>query len=1016
MLQREQLDTEPTAILPASGTRRRTNRAPAATVTVNLLGGFAAAVDGVAVPDDAWRLKKARELVKLLALAPGHRMHREQAMDVLWRDRSPAAAANNLHQAVYVARRALHSAAIGLREEMLELTAEVDVEKLELAAAQARRSRTPAAYRAALTIYSGELLPENRYDDWAAERRDELSDLAAELDNELAALRHDHTQRPSSVPAPTSSFVGRDRELGELTTLLHGTRLLTLVGTGGVGKTRLAIELANAAQPSHPDGTALAQLAPLADAALVADAVADALDVRALSGQSVIDAIVQSLAGRSLLLVLDNCEHLLATTAQLADMLLRCAPDLTILATSREPLRVAGEVVFRVPSLDIPDPEQRLGPSELSRYEAVRLFVERASAAAPGFALDDENALDIARICFRLDGLPLALELAASRLGALGPAAVAERLDDRFRVLRNGNHASPTRQQTLAATLQWSHDLLTPDEQALLRRLAVFAGGFDLEAVETVCRGGELDGLEIADVLARLVEKSLVVAGEYTSRERRYRLLETVRLYARHRLEEAGELAALTAAHARWALELAQAERGSPRLDRDAANLRAALDTLLERSPRDALTFCVATWPFWMRRIELHEAQRRFERALASSPERSVLRAEALLAAAAIEYRSGDLNRTVARASESYEVAAQLGDPRAEWQALQFLGECAMVREAADEAMPWLERALELAQQEGCGSGQAICIYSIGVAHWIRGELEEAEEHVTLSIELLRPLAGSDERVMSPLNLAHVRTRPHGRRPGLRLEFQDTLQPFVELDCEAAVSYMLASQAEIARARGDVVRARALLNESSARFDEAGDGPGKAAVLVQTAYLELDAGALGAARRALEQALELRRGHSDRRGLGLVLVGLGAIDTFAGDLCQAERHLGEAHEMFRRAGDRWGLAGTLWRIADLAFARGSIDDAQEALVEARAVLGATQSDRWIANTVAALAEIAMLRGEYDSASALLHEARERYAARNDAEGVAVVQDRLSELAKDALRTRKEALRTNLRTS
>ena len=216
---------------------------------------------------------------------------------------------------------------------------------------------------------------------------------------------------------------------------------------------------------------------------------------------------------------------------------------MTILATSREPLHVPGEVVFRVPSLGIPDPEHVLEASDLLEYEAVRLFVERAAAAAPGFVLDEQNAPDIARICFRLDGLPLALELAAGRLAALGAAAVADRLDDRFRVLRSGSHAAPTRQQTLTAALQWSHDLLAPDERILLRRLSVFAGDFELEAVENVCSGHGLDHVEIADVLARLVDKSLVIGEQGSSRQRRYRLLETVRMYACARLEEADESA-----------------------------------------------------------------------------------------------------------------------------------------------------------------------------------------------------------------------------------------------------------------------------------------------------------------------------------------------------------------------------------------------------------------------------------------------------------------------------------------
>src|SRR4051794_6240397 len=521
-------------------------------VSVTLLGGFAAAVDGTAVPDSAWRLKKARELVKLLALARGHRLHRDQAMDVLWRELAPSAAANNLHQAVHVARRALGADTIDVRDEVLSLVAEVDVDLLTAAATEARRLKTPAAYRAALSLYRGELLPENRYDDWAETRREELATLAAELADEWEELG---SAAAFGLPADASSFVGRGRELTELESLLKRTRLLTLAGTGGVGKTRLALELARSVESSYESGAALVELAAISDARLVPDAVAAALDVRPLPEQQPVDAVIDFLARRTLLLVIDNCEHVLSETAVFADTLLRAAPQLTILATSREPLRAAGEVVFRVPSLDIPDPERPQPPDRLADYEAVSLFVERAAAASPGYVLDEDNADDVARICLRLDGLPLALELAAARLGALTTSAIAARLDDRFRLLRSGSHAAPTRQQTLTATLQWSHDLLEPDERVLFRRLAIFAGGFELEAVEDVCALDGIDARGIADVLARLVEKSLVAAEDCS--RRRYRLLETVRLYAGERLEDADEASALADRHAHWALALA---------------------------------------------------------------------------------------------------------------------------------------------------------------------------------------------------------------------------------------------------------------------------------------------------------------------------------------------------------------------------------------------------------------------------------------------------------------------------
>jgi len=966
-------------------------------VSVTLLGGFGAAVDGAPVADSSWRLKKARELVKLLALAPGHRLHREQAMDVLWGDRAPAAASNNLNQAVHVARRALDARAITVRDDVLSLTAEVDVERFALAAADARQVRTVDAYRTALSLYRGELLPENRYDDWAVGPREELEELASELTQELEELGPDGADRMRPLPAEASSFIGRDRELTELKALLRSNRLLTLSGTGGAGKTRLALELARDAAAAYSDGAALVELADLADAALVPGAVAAALDVRGLSGQNALDAVAEFLGPRSLLLVVDNCEHLLAASAALADTLLRSAPRLTILATSREPLRVPGEVVFRVPSLGVPDPERPIDVSALMRYEAVRLFVDRAVAAAPEFLLDEENGADVARICLRLDGLPLALELAASRMAALGPATIAERLDDRFRVLRTVSRVSPTRQHTLTATLDWSHDLLELDERVLFRRLGIFAGGFDLQAVESVCSGCDLDAPTIADVLGRLVEKSLVVADAGSSRERRYRLLETVRLYARARLGEADETSELADRHARWALALAEAERGAPRLDRDAANLRSALHTLLEQDPTEAMRLCVALAPFWLRRIDLDEAESRFRQILAAAPERTPLRAQALLAAAAIDYRSGALDRSLLQIQESYALASDIADAQAETRALQFLGEFGLALDAADIARPWLDRALELARRKGFRAAEAICVHSLGIVHWIQGDLALADEHVAHSIELFDALGDSTERIPSPVNIVEIRLDQPGHRAGLRVVFQDTLQPFVEVSRDAAVGYALANRANIARVLGELARARALLDESAARFAISGDVAGTAAVLVRRAYVEAADGDLAAGRALLREALELRRGRRDRRGVGLALAGLGFVDTTAGEYSSAERYLTEACDIFRRAGDRWGLASTLWRVADLAVARGVLDEAEAALQEARRVLETTQRDRWIANTLAGLAEVALIRGDADRARGLLGEARERYAARDDAAGIAAVDERLAGL-------------------
>jgi len=977
-----------------------------ADVAIRLLGGFSAAVDGEEVGPRAWRLKKARELVKLLALAPGHRLHREQIMDALWQEHEPGAAANNLYQAVHAARRVLGSDTIAVGDEVVSLSSgvDVDVDRFEHAAALARRERTASACRAALALYAGGLLPENRYDDWAGARRDHLAEVHDSLTRELVSLPS--APGTGGLPADASSFVGRGHELAELRSVLRRTRLLTLTGTGGAGKTRLALELARGEQGRFADGAVLVPLATLTDPATVPVAVAAALDVRALGGQALREAIGEFLASRTLLLVLDNCEHLIGASAELVDEILRGVPGVTVLATSREPLRVPGEVVFRVPSLAMADPEQPLTPDEALRYEAIRLFVDRAEAVAPGFALDSKNTADVARICFRLDGLPLALELAAGRLGALSAASIAERLDDRFRLLQAGSRTAPTRQQTLVATLQWSHDLLDDDERVLFRRLAVFAGGFDLDAAELVCTDALLEAPDTANVLARLVEKSLVSAGEFEG-VWRYDLLETVRAYAQERLAEAGETAVLARRHASWATALGEREGESTKLDREAANLRTALATLLAEDPSGALRLCVAIWPFWLRRIDLAEAQRRFATALAAAPERSTLRVQALLAAAAFDMRGGTLANGMTRAGEALAIASELGDARSELRAYQFLGEHAIAADAGEDAETWFDRGLAFARREGFAGAEALCIYSLGVARWILGDLAGADALLAESLERFRSVDDPREIISSPQNISDLRGGP-GDPANLRIVFEETLQPYIDVTCNAAAGYVLANRASIARMRGDLPAARSLLTECGDQFAALDDERGRASALARTAYLDLFEGSVDEARVRLERALEIRTSLNERRGVGLVLSGLGLVETVAGDLALAEERLADARELFRRAGDRWGLASSLWRTAELRRAEGRLDEAWSALQEARQILTATDRPRWLGHAEAALAEVASLRGDRRQAEALFRDAREHYRLAHDTLGLEAVESQLQALAKTAQRPRKGA--------
>jgi predicted ATPase len=973
--------------------------------SVTLLGGFAAEIDGASVPDSAWRLRKAKDLVKLLALADGHRLHREQAMDVLWPDRDPTAAANNLNQAVHAARRALGAEAIELQDGLLRLEAELDVEAFELAASDARRDRTPASCERALALYAGALLPENRYDDWAERERARLAAIHEELEQILAELGVVPGRR--RLPLETSTFVGREHELAELRTLLGRTRLLTLAGTGGAGKTRLALELARSREDAHADGVILVELDSVAEGADVPDAVAEALDLRALPGGLLVDAIAAELAYRELLLVLDNCEHVIGASAALTDALLRSAPRLTVLATSREPLRVPGEVVFRVPSLAIPDPDAAEAPAALLKYEAVRLFVERAGSVTPGFELDESNVAAVARICHRLDGLPLALELAAARTDALAVGALAERLDDRFRLLRAGSRAAPTRQQTLEAALDWSYELLTDVERVLLRRLAVFSGGFSLEAAEEVCSGDDLERAQVADVLARLVEKSLVTTEERHG-ARRYRLLETIRAYASARLAEAEERAALSMRQAEWLAGLV--ERDDLQLlalDQERGNLRAALETLLTRDPPAALRLCARVWPFWLRRIELSEARRWLGEALERAPEPSPVRVRALLGHAAVEYRSGSADKRLGldHADAALALARELDEPELEWRAIHFCGGIEIAREDGRAAAGHFETALAVARDHRLASAEAVSVYSLGVAAWVAGDFAAAEKRFAESAALFSGLGSPDDTVPALINVAQIAVQDSGA-PGLRLVFEDTLLPFAEVSSAVAAGYVLLNWANVCRAAGDPARARVLLAEALERFERAGSERGRADVWARTANLALAEGDVGEAAELFEQARALRTRRGDRRGAALALVGLGNTAVAAGDFGRAEALLREAADTFRRAGDRWGLASTLWRTAEFEEARDRLDRADDLLEQALAVVEETPNRRWQAVTWAHSAEVALLRGEDERARDLLDRALDAFASRGDVQGVEYVRARIRSLAKRAQTGRK----------
>lgn len=568
-----------------------------------------------------------------------------------------------------------------------------------------------------------------------------------DLQSEFPALRS--PENTHNLPIQLTSFVGRRAELSTVKRLIAESRLVTLTGAGGVGKTRVALEVARQAVDEYRDGAWLVELAPLANPDLVPNVVLAALGFGSQPSDTPTQSLISSLKEKEMICILDNCEHLLGACARLADALLRGCPQLRILATSRELLGISGETVWRVPSMATPDSTRTLSLEELERSETVQLFLQRANAARPGFQLTNETADAVARICRRLDGIPLAVELAAARIRTLPIRTIDERLGDRFQLLTSGSRASLPRQRTLQAMLDWSHSLLDADERRLFRRLAVFRGGFTLEAAESVCSAGVADG--VVDVLSSLIDKSLVIFEEGADHPPRFSLLETVREYAHHHLQSEGE-GQTALEHARYYLALADSMYEQLRGPGQAAwfthvedeldNLRTSFEWTLEHDPKSALNLTLKLERYWImhRRGEGHDW---LARALAAAPERDDLRAHGLYNASFWAIYQGAIDEARQLANECLALSRKLGNTLFEGEAL-----CALAVVVSSErpegwpaqSLPLLEQAEELLREAADPEALARMLNNHGYVLYQAGDRERAgqklQEAVTLSRQL----------------------------------------------------------------------------------------------------------------------------------------------------------------------------------------------------------------------------------------------------------------------------------------
>ncbi|MBK6393964.1 MAG: tetratricopeptide repeat protein [Betaproteobacteria bacterium] len=586
-------------------------------------------------------------------------------------------------------------------------------------------------------------------------------------------LRHDFPAlrsleaTPNNLAQQVTSFVGRERELAEVTRLLGTARLITLLGAGGIGKTRLAMHVAADVMDAYPDGVWFVDLAPLSDARLVPQAVASVMGVAEEAGRTVVDALVGYVRDKRMLLVLDNCEHLLHACAEIAGPLLRAGAQLKLIATSREPLHVAGETSYHMPALAVPDAGDKVTPDALAHYEATHLFIVRATAAQPSFRATSANAPAIADICRRLDGIPLAIELAAARVGALPVEKIAARLSDRFRLLTGGDQTALPRQQTLRALIDWSHDLLTDPERVLLRRLAVFAGGWTLEAAEAVCAGGDIDEADVLDLLTHLVDKSLVAMDADGSR---YRLLETVREYALAKLDESGEGETARMRHLAYYVSFGEGAQHAfygpdqaetfAHIDLERENILAAHAWAAHEPPDSelGLRLTYSVGPYWFARGQADLGRRLSEEALArpGAHTRSAARARALFEAGWQCCHLGRYEEAGSRLEESLAIGRELGDRAHVARVLQPLGMAAFGRGDIDASRAYLEEAAELARESGDKRELAAALNGLAQLHRVEGALDAAEPLYDRVVRLARESGDREAIAVGLLNLAMV--------------------------------------------------------------------------------------------------------------------------------------------------------------------------------------------------------------------------------------------------------------------
>ena len=709
-----------------------------------------------------------------------------------------------------------------------------------------------------------------------------------------------------NIPLDLTSFIGRDKEIADVRRIITENRMLTLTGVGGTGKTRLALTVARELVDSFADGGVwLVELATILETGQVLRAIAAALDVREKSSKPLLESIIEFINDRSLLLIMDNCEHLLSTCASLAEKMLTACPNLKLLATSREALGLPGELTYHVPSLRLPEYKNHADINELWGVESMRLFKDRAASVKPDFKPNDAETEAAAKICSRLDGIPLAIELAAARVRSLPVEEIAARLSDRFRLLTGGSRSALPRQQTLQALVDWSYDLLTDDEKTLLRRLSVFTGGCTLEAAEAVCSENGLEKDEIFNLIARLVDKSLLNYLE-VSGTARYEMLETIRQYAREKLVQSGEIELLRRKHLAYFAELtaeaapklwqANQREWMDRLEEEHDNMRAALEwSLCEDCGEDLLLMgmriAVSVSYFWLVRGYWREAWDWMNELLKATPAaemKNEIKTQLLFSAGFLVKDLGDVNISRDLFNQALNDARGMQDLRSQAFALMGLGEIALNEHAIPEAEIHIDQALSMFRSIDDKVGILLALsYKGGIAADQMG-YSKAKEYYRENLKICR-----------------------------------------EIGHELGIAGTLVALGRIETYFGDKVKGRDYLQEGLTIFRKSGDKSGIANVLSAMGLAELYSEDMSQSKEHYEEALKISRELRSGPGIGTALIALGEIERAQSDYPAARDYYEEALQINEQLGQMGIVSIVAHNLGYVARQQGEFEKALE---------------------------------------------------------------------------------------